>query len=201
MKLYYSPGACSLAPHILLREAGFDFALEKVDLKNKKTASGEDFLRLNPKGYVPALGLDDGSLLTEVAVISQYLADQAPAAHLLPTSGMARYRALEWLNFIATEIHKGFGPLWNPAVPEEAKRLARARLESRLAYVNQALQTSPYLPGPAFSAADAYLFVMLNWCGLQKIDLAAWPALFDYQTRLAARPAVHAALETEGLLQ
>ncbi len=199
MKLYYSPGACSLAPHILLREAGLSFDLERVDLRTKKTAAGEDFLRINPKGYVPALALDNGSVLTEVAVISQYLADQAPAAHLLPASGMARYRALEWLNFIATEIHKGFGPLWNPAMPEEAKNLARARLGERLAFVNVALQGAPYLPGPAFSAPDAYLYVMLNWCGLQKIDLVSWPALADYHARLAARPSVQAALQAEGL--
>ena len=201
MQLYYSPGACSLAPHILLREAGLAFELEKVDLKSKKTASGQDFLRINPRGYVPALKLDDGSVLTEVAVISQYLADLAPAAHLLPASGLARYRTLEWLSFIATEIHKGFGPLWNPAMPEEAKRFARARLEDRFAHVNQALQSAPYLPGPAFSAPDAYLFVMLNWARLQKIDLAPWPALAAYQTRVAMRPSVHAALEAEGLLQ
>ncbi len=201
MKLYYSPGACSLAPHILLREAGLACDLERVDLGTKKTAAGEDFLRINPKGYVPALVLDDGNVLTEVAVISQYLADQAPAAHLLPASGMARYRALEWLNFIATEIHKGVGPLWNPAMPEEAKALARARLGERLAIVNAALQRAPYLPGPAYSAPDAYLYVVLNWCGLLKIDLAPWPALADHHARVGARPAVQAALRAEGLAQ
>lgn len=201
MKLYYSPGACSLTAHILLREAGLAFHLERVDLGTKKTAAGEDFLRINPKGYVPALVLDDGSLLTEVAVICQYLADQAPAAHLLPASGMARYHALEWLNFIATEIHKGFGPLWNPAMPDEAKALARTRLGERLTFVNTALQHTPYLPGPAFSAPDAYLYVVLNWCGLQKIDLAPWPALADYHARLGARPSVQAALRAEGLVQ
>ena len=201
MKLYYAPGACSLAPHILLRETGLDFELEQVDLKNKKTASGADFLRVNAKGYVPALELDDGNVLTEVAVIGQYLADLAPAAHLLPTSGMARYRALEWLNFLATEVHKGFGLLWNPSMPAEVKHLARSRLGDRFSYLSQALQSSPYLPGPAFSAPDAYLFVLLNWCGLQQIDLNAWPVLAEYRTRLAARPSVHAALQAEGLLR
>ncbi|MBI2308765.1 MAG: glutathione transferase GstA [Rhodocyclales bacterium] len=200
MKLYYSPGACSLSPHIALCEAGLAHELIKVDLKTKKTELGDDFYATNPKGYVPALQLDGGEVLTEGPAIIQYLADLVPATGLAPAAGtLARVRLQEWLNFIATELHKGFSPLFrNP--PAEWKETVRAGLAGRLAYLAPMLERQPYLMGDAFSVADAYLFTILNWAKWVKLDLAPWPALGAYLARVAARPGVQKALKTEGLL-
>jgi len=198
MKLYFSPSACSLSPHIVLREAGLPFQLEKVDLRSKQTAAGADFRTVNPKGSVPALELDDGQILTEGPAIVQYLADLAPAKQLAPAAGsIERYRLMEWLNFISTELHKGFSPLFNPAMPQEAKQLTMERLLSRLDYLETRLGADGFLLGPQFTVADAYLFVVLRWGGAFQIDLARWPALQAYFRRVEQRPAVQAALDAE----
>ncbi len=202
MKLYYSPGACSLSPHIVLREAGLSFEVEKVDLRTKKTESGKDFTAINSKGYVPALQLDDGSLLTEGPAIVQYIADKAPQSKLAPAHGtMERYRLQELLNFISTEIHKGFSPLFNPSYPEEVKKTFRENLGKRFDHLNGPLEKGPFLMGEQFTVADAYLFTVLNWCKWVDIDLSKWPVLQAYQGRVAARPHVQAALKAEGLLK
>jgi len=202
MKLYHKPGACSLSPHIVLREAGLAFELERVDLASKKTGSGGDYLGVNPKGYVPALALDDGQLLTEGPAIVQYLADLAPEKHLAPPAGtMARVRLQEWLNFIASELHKGFSPLYNPRAPEEWKGVARELLAKRIALVAERLTGRDYLMGDDFTVADAYLFTVLNWAGFAQVDLSPGPVLGAYQARVAARPAVRAALQAEGLIK
>ncbi len=202
MKLYYKAGACSLSPHIVLREAGLDFELERVDLASKKTGSGGDYFGVNPKGYVPALALDDGQLLTEGPAIVQYLADLVPEKRLAPPAGtMERVRLQEWLNFIATELHKGFSPLYNPRAPEEWKGVARELLAKRIALVAERLAGRDYLMGDAFTVADAYLFTVLNWAAFAKVDLSPWPVLGAYQARVAARPAVRAALLAEGLIK
>lgn len=196
MKLYYSPGACSLSPHIALREAGLKFDAEVVDLRTHKTKSGADFYQINPKGYVPALVLDDGQLLTEGAAIVQYVADQKPRRKLAPKAGtIERARLQEWLNFIATEVHKSFSPLFNPATPEEMKKGALDRLNKRLAYIAERLDGKPWLMGDEFSVADAYLFTMLQWANGLKIDVG--PVLSAYRDRVAARPAVKATLKAE----
>lgn len=201
MKLYYKAGACSLSPHIVLREAGLPFELESVDLGSKKTGSGGDYLERNPKGYVPALLLDDGQLLTEGPVIVQYIADRVPEKRLAPAAGtMERYRLMETLNFIATELHKGFSPLFNPKAPEEWKDMARALLAKRIGIAAQQLEGRDYLMGSSFSVADAYLFTVLGWARHVKVDLAPWPVLQAYLARVAARPAVQAAMAAEGLL-
>jgi len=200
MKLYYYPGACSLAPHIVAREAGIDFTLEKVDLANRTTETGANYLAVNPKGYVPALGLQDNSVLTEASAIIQYLADSQPAADLAPTHGsMERYRLLEWLGFISTEIHKGFGPLWNPATPDAVKAATKERLASRFALLNETLGKQPFLMGDKFTIADAYLFTVVNWTNFHGIDISSFPNLQAFQARIASRPAVQQALEAEGL--
>jgi glutathione S-transferase len=200
MKLYYKPGACSLSPHIVLREAGLDFTIEKVDLASKKTERGDDFLEVNPKGQVPTLQLNDGSILTEGVAIVQYIADQKPDRQLLPEVGtLARYHALEWLNFIATELHKGFTPLFNPRTPDEYKTIARETLDKKFAYINDVLGKQQYLLGARFSVADAYLFTVLGWAKALKFDLVALPNISAYLGRVAARPAVDAALTAEGL--
>lgn len=200
MKLYYKPGACSLSPHIVLREAGLDFTIEKVDLASKKTERGDDFLEVNPKGQVPTLQLNDGSILTEGVAIVQYIADQKPDRQLLPEVGtLARYHALEWLNYIATELHKGFTPLFNPRTPDEYKTIARETLDKKFAYINDVLGKQQYLLGARFSVADAYLFTVLGWAKALKFDLAALPNISAYLGRVAARPAVDAALTAEGL--
>ena len=202
MKLYYKAGACSLSPHIVLREAGLAFELERVDLASKKTGSGGDYFGVNPKGYVPALALDDGQLLTEGPAIVQYLADLVPEKRLAPPAGtMARTRLQEWLNFIATELHKGFSPLYNPRAPEEWKAVARELLAKRIALVAERLAGRDYLMEDAFTVADAYLFTVLNWAAFAKVDLSPWPVLGAYQARVAARPAVRAALLAEGLIK
>jgi glutathione S-transferase len=202
MKLYFSPGACSLSPHIILREAGLKFDTEKVSLSDKKTEKGADYTTVNAKGYVPALQLDSGEVLTEGPAIVQYLADQVPEKKLVPAAGsMERYRAVEWLSFISTELHKSFGPLFKPNVPEETKQAARDLLAKRLGFVAAKLEGSDYLMGNQFTVADAYLFTVLNWAGHVKLDLSPWPVLKAYHQRVAARPAVHAAMVAEGLIK
>jgi glutathione S-transferase len=202
MKLYYKPGACSLSPHIVLSELGLACELELVDLATKKTGSGGDYLGLNPKGYVPALVLDDGQLLTEGPAIVQYLADLVPEKRLAPPAGtMERIRLQEWLNFIATELHKGFNPLFNPRAPEEWKVVVRELLAKRIALVARQLEGRDYLMGAHFTVADAYLFTVLNWAGFAKLDLSPWPVLKAYSARVAARPAVKATLVAEGLVK
>jgi glutathione S-transferase len=202
MKLYFSPGACSLSPHIVLREAGLDFSAERVDLGKKLTASGVDFRTINPKGYVPALQLDDGSVLTEGAVIVQYLADRAPASQLAPAVGtQERYQLMEWLNYIASEVHKSFSPLFNPATSDDGKAAARAAILHRLKFVEQSLQGRDYLMGAQFTVADAYLFTVLGWAGHVQLSLAELPAIQAYIARVAARPAVQQAMRDEGLVK
>lgn len=200
MKLFLKPGACSLSPHIVLEEAGLAYETEVVDLKTKVTASGADYAALNPKGYVPALQLDDGTLLTEGPAIVQYLADLVPEKKLAPANGtLARYQLQSWLTFIGTEIHKNFSPFFNPAATPEMKELARANLQRRLAYTHDQLAGKAYLMGDNFSVADAYLFVVLGWAKFIQLDLSAWPHLTAFLARVGARPAVQAALKAEGL--
>ena len=200
MKLYFAAGACSMAPHIVLREGAYTFDLESVDLAKKQTASGEDYTRINPKGYVPALRLDNGEVLTEVAVILQYLADQKPESGLAPKTGtMERYRLMEWLNFVSSEIHKQFGPLFNPKITPEWKANQLDLLGRRFDYLTERLNGKSYLMGDQFTVVDAYLFTVLNWSALLKVDLGKWPRLKDYITRVAARPAVKEAMNAEGL--
>jgi glutathione S-transferase len=202
MKLYYSPGACSLAPHIALREAGRNFDLERVDLPTHRTAGGRDYLEINPKGYVPALELDGpgSELLTESQVILQYIADLAPDAALIPVAGtFARYHAQEWLAFISTELHKQFSPLFNRKTPEATQQYLRGKIADRLLYIGDVLGTQGYLMGEHFTVCDAYLFVMLQWCGKFGIDLSLWPNVSDYETKLSERPAIIAAMKAEGI--
>ena len=201
MKLYYSPGACSLSPHIVLREAEIDADLEKVDLKNRKTESGADYTAVNPKGQVPALALDNGQTLTEGPAIVQYLADQKPEAGLAPRNGtFERYRLQEWLNFISSELHKNFGALFQPAVPHEYKRIAQDAISKRFDLVDRHFnKDGPFLLGKHFTVADAYLFVMTTWARLVKIDLGPWPNLQAYANGVTLRPKVQQALREEGL--
>jgi glutathione S-transferase len=201
MKLYFSPGACSLSPHIVLSEAGIKADLEQVDLKTKKTKSGADFTAVNPKGQVPTLVLDSGQTLTEGPAIVQYLADQKPQSGLAPQAGtFERYRLQEWLNYITSEVHKSFGALFNSATPEDYKPIVREALASRFAYLDSHLAKSgPYLMGSQFTVADAYLYVMTLWTKFVKIDLNQWPRLKAYSDQVAARPKVHEALKEEGL--
>lgn len=202
MKLYYAPGACSLASHIALQEAGKPFEIDRLNVPTKTTADGNDFMQINPKGYVPTLKLDDGSILTEGAVILQYIADQNPNSGLAPKRGtMERYRLQEWLNFIATEIHKSFGPLFNKTGPEESKSNARNLLTKRLTYVETQLAGKPYLMGDTFTVADAYLFVVLSWSGHAGFDLSPFQKIKEYIDRIAQRPSVRAAMKVEGLIQ
>lgn len=202
MKLYYSPGACSLSPHIVAREAGFPIELVKVDLKAHQTADGRDYYQINPRGYVPALELDDGTLLREGPAIVQYLADQAPNSGLAPAAGtLERVRLQEWLTFIGTEVHKMFGWLFNPKAPEEAKNIVREKIAGRFADIDKHLAGKAYLLGDKFSAADAYLFVTLNWANLFKVDLEPYPNLKAYHQRVRARPKVQEALRAEGLIK
>ena len=202
MKLYYAPGACSLAPHIVAREAGIPLDLEKVDLRARTTASGRAFADINPKGYVPAIEVRDGEVMTEVSALIQYLADQAPQAGLMPAAGTAeRYQVLEWIGFVSTEIHKGFGPLWNPASPEEVKQAAKDKLFQRFAYIDQRLAGQSYLTGERFTVADAYLFTVTNWTNFHGLSLTEYPNLAAFMSRVAARPKVQEALEAEGLLK
>ncbi|MDI3439042.1 glutathione transferase GstA [Erwinia sp. V90_4] len=200
MKLYCKSGACSLSPHIVLRETGLDFTLVNVDLKAKTTEQGEDYLLINPKGQVPALELNDGSVLTEGVAIVQYLADLKSDRQLLaPAGSLTRYHTLEWLNFIATELHKGFSPLFRPTTPEEVKTLAREQLLQKFQYVNNELKEKQWLLGLRFTVADAYLFTVTRWAHAIKLDLSGFSALNEWFERVAARPAVAAALKAEGL--
>jgi glutathione S-transferase len=200
MKLYYSRGACSLSPHIVLREAGLPFELLAVDLKAKTFAGGGDFRAVNPKGYVPVLELDDGRRLTEGPAIVQYLADLAPAAGLAPPNGsFERYRLQEWLNFISTEIHKQFSPLFDPTASDDTKTRQKDKLAGRFDWLQAELGERDYLMETGFTVADAYLFTVLNWSRAMGIDLERWPALKKYTARISGRPAVDAALKAEGL--
>ena len=200
MKLFIKPGACSLSPHIVLEETGLPHELEIVDLQSKKTASGGDFWAINPKGYVPALLLDNGTLLTEGPAIVQYLADQAPSKNLAPANGtLERYVLQSWLNYIGTELHRNFSPFFNPECPAAWRDLTRATLERRFAHVNNELAQRDYLMGSQFSVADAYLFTVMSWAPYVQLDLSGMPHLLAFQARVAARPAVQAALKAEGL--
>ncbi len=200
MKLYYSPGACSLSPHIVAREAGLTLDLVKTDLKTKKTDAGADFTAVNGKGSVPVLQLDNGQILTEGPAIVQYLADQAPASGLAPAAGtMERYRVQEWLNFITSEIHKSFSPLFNPAASADWKEAAKANLAKRFEFVAKSLEGKSYLMGEQFTVADAYLFTVANWGQWVGVDIGQWPNLKAHHARVAARPKVQETLKAEGL--
>lgn len=202
MRLYYSPAACSLAPHIVAREAGIPVTLVKVDIATKVTETGEDLHSINPKGAIPTLVLDDGRVLTEGAVISQYLADSAPGSLLLPPQvSFLRYRALEWLNFIATEVHKGFNPLWREGMPEQVRASAKTALGTKFDLLDRHLSSWKYLVDGTFGVADAYAFTVLSWAPHVGIDLARWPSLVAYLARVSARPHVRAAMQAEGLLR
>jgi glutathione S-transferase len=201
MKLYYSPGACSLAPHIVAREAGLPLDLVKVDLRAHKTETGEDYFTINPRGYVPALEID-GELHTEVAALVQYLADQAPHANLLPPAGSKeRFKVQQWLAFVASELHKTFSPwLFDPAAAESTKQATRSKLGVRFGELDTLLADRPYLTGDTFTVADAYAFTIVNWSNFLKIDIKPYPSLSAFMARVAARPKVREALEAERLV-
>jgi glutathione S-transferase len=200
MKLYFTPGACSLATHIVLREAEFTFDLDQVDLATKKTKSGADFTQLNLKAQVPMLQLDDGQRLTEVPVVLQYIADRKPEADLVPPAGtMERYRVLEWLNFVTSELHKTFSPMVRQNTPEEYKKITKENIAAKFGYLDRHLAGRLYLMGDKFSVADAYCFTVVNWSNFLNIDLTPWANLKAYMGRVAARPKVHEALKAEGL--
>jgi len=202
MKLYYAPGACSLSPHIVSRELGLAVELKKVNTKDKTVEGGGDFWKVNPRGYVPALELDNGQVLTEGPAIVQYLADQKPDSGLAPRNGsFERYRLQEWLNFLTTELHKQFSPLFKPNTPEDYKKIAKENLAARFDWLDKQLAGKDYLMGKQFTVADAYAFVLLNWTKFQSIDLSKWPNLQAFQARVGARPKVQEALQAEGLLK
>jgi glutathione S-transferase len=202
MKLYYATGTCSLSPHIVLLEAGLPYTLEKIDFATKKTSTGIDYFTINSKGAVPALQLDDGEVLTEGPAIVQYLADQKPDTGLAPRAGtFERYRLMEILNYITSEVHKGFSPLFNPKISADWRASAQANLEKRFDWLSGFLKDKTFLMGNAFTVADAYLFTVLSWARPVKIDLERWPALKAYQSRIAPRPAVQRALKESGLLK
>jgi glutathione S-transferase len=202
MKLFYFSGACALSPHIVLIELGLPYTLEKVDFATKKTAGGLDYLTINPKGAVPALQLDDGRVLTEGPAIVQYLADLKPDSGLAPRAGtFERYQLMEILNYITSEVHKGFSPLFNPKISADWKASATANLEKKFDWLSAFLKDKNFLMGSTFTVADAYLFTVLNWTGHLKIDLSRWPVLTAYQARIAQRPKVQQALREEGLLK
>ncbi|HEY4082349.1 MAG TPA: glutathione transferase GstA [Burkholderiaceae bacterium] len=202
MKLYYSPGACSLSPHIALREAGLPFELVLTSTKTHRLQDGSDYYGINSKGYVPLLEFDDGQRLSEGPAIVQYIADKAPASGLAPANGtVERARLQEWLNFITTELHKGFSPLFNAAMPEEAKVIFRAKLMDRFKWVDEQLAGKDFLMGERFSVADGYLFTVANWGGHVGVDLSGFATLAAYRSRIAGRPAVVAAMKAEGLIK
>lgn len=202
MKLYYAPGACSLSPHIVSRELGIPLELKKVNTKDKTIEGGGDYWQVNPRGYVPALVLDNGETLTEGPAIVQYLADQKPEAGLAPKNGtFERYRLQEWLNFLTSEVHKQFSPLFKPNTPEEYKKIAKENLSTRFDWLDKQLAGKDYLMGKQFSVADAYAFVLLNWTKFHNIDLARWPNIAAFHKRVGARPKVQEALQAEGLLK
>jgi len=201
MKLYYSAGACSLAAHIALEEAGLKYEAISAPTKTKLLPDGSNYRQVNPLGYVPYLVLDDGQALRECAIVCQYVADQAPAKKLIPACGsMARYQLQMWMHFIATELHKGFSPLFNPAMPDEAKKISVDRLLDRLKFVDGELAGKTYLMGTDFTVADGYLFTVTNWAKPMAIDLSPYPNLLAWRERVAARPAVQAAMKAEGLI-
>jgi glutathione S-transferase len=202
MKLYYSPGACSMAPHIVANEAGTPIELVKVDIPNKKTEHGDDFWQINPKGYVPALQLDDGSVLTEVGVICQYLADQKPESGLSAKAGtMERYHQMEALNFVSSEVHKQLGAMFNPKMTPEMKEVQMGVIERRLNPLEKSLEGKAYVMGDKFTAVDAYLFNVLNWTNPLKIDIGKWPNIKAYMGRVGVRPKVQETLKAEGLVK
>ena len=202
MKLYYSPGACSLSPHIALLEAGLPYDLVKVDLKAKQLENGDDYLKVNPKGQVPALGLDSGELVTEGPVIVQMIADKAAGKNLAPARDSAeRYKLQEWLNFITTEVHKNFGPMFSPVLADDAKAFFKDRVMGKFKYIDSQLPGRDYLMGKQFTVADGYLFTMLCWADRMKFDLSALPNLLAYKARVGARPMVQEALTKEGLMK
>ncbi len=198
MKLYYDVSACSLSPHIVLRETGLEFELEWVDLKTLTTASGADFRKINPKGYVPVLELDDGQILTEGAPMVQYIADLVPDANLIPPIGsIERYRVAEWLSFTSAELHRGYTPLFNSNLPDDLRSAAVNKLEGRFEYITEHLAAQPYLLGDQFTVADAYCFTILNWAKFVDLDMSAWPTLVAYAERVKARPKVQEAMQAE----
>ena len=200
MKLYFSPGACSLSPHIVLHEAGLPFETVRTDTKTKTLEGGGDYWAVNPLGYVPLLELDDGRRISEGPAIVQYIADLVPEKKLAPPNGTPeRIKVQSWLNFVSSELHKGFSPLFNPTMPEEAKQIFRDRLGSRFAHVEKHLAGNDYLLGKEYSVADAYLFTISNWASRVGVDLAPYPNVLAYRKRVGARPAVQAALKAEGL--
>jgi glutathione S-transferase len=202
MKLYYFPGACSLSPHIVALEAGIPLQLEKTDITTKLTESGEDFGKINPKGYVPTLMLDDGEVLTEGTAIVQYLADLKPESGLAPANGtLPRYRLQEMLGYINSELHKNYSPLFSPDTADQVRQQRKDYLLKRYTLLNDVLAGQPYLLGESFTAADAYLFTITNWAGHVGLDLSRFAALADFQQRVASRPAVQAALVAEGLVE
>jgi glutathione S-transferase len=202
MKLYFLPGACSLCPHILLRETDTPFELEGIDRKTKTTRGGEDYLSVSRTGHVPALRLDDGQVLTEVSAISQYIADRKPEAGLMPPPGtMERYRLLEWLSFISTEIHKQYTPLFKPNMPEDYKPVAKDNIVKAYGIVDKHLAGKQFMVGEKFGIADAYIFVVANWARFQQMDIAQWPNLKALQERVRERPKVQDALKAEGLIK
>jgi glutathione S-transferase len=200
MDLYFSPGACSLASHITLLEAGLPFNLKRADTKTKKLEDGSDYYAINSKGAVPALKLDNGQVLTEGVAIMQFLADQKPDSGLVPKNGtFERYRVQEWLNYVTSEVHKSFSPLWNPTADPAVKEYASANLFKKFDWLDSQLKGKKYLTGDTFTVADAYLFTIVNWTNFLGIDLGKWPALKEYQARVAARPKVQEAMTAEGL--
>jgi glutathione S-transferase len=202
MKLYYSPGACSLSPHIALLEAGLPYDLVKVDLRAKQLENGDDYLKVNPKGQVPALSLDSGELVTEGPIIVQMIADKVAAKNLAPARDSAeRYKLLEWLNYIGTEVHKNFGPMFSPALADDAKTFFKDRVMAKFKYIEGQLAGRDYLMGKQFTVADGYLFTMLTWADRMKFDLSGLPNLVAYKARVAARPTVQEALTKEGLMK
>ena len=201
MKLYYSPGACSLSPHIALLDAGLPYDLVKVDLRAKKLENGDDYLTVNPKGQVPALQLDNGELVTEGPVIVQMIADKAGKGLAPARDSAERYKLLEWLNFITTEVHKNFGPMFSPVLADDAKAFFKDRVMGKFKYLDSQLAGRDYLMGKQFTVADGYLFTMLSWADRMKFDLSAMPNLLAYKARVAARPKVQEALSREGLLK
>ena len=202
MKLYFAPGACSLSPHIVLRETGTQFDLEQVNNQEKKTKSGVDYWTINPKGQVPVLELDNGERLTEGPVIVQYIADRKPEANLIPPCGSAeRYRVQEWLNFTTSELHKSFGPLFRPTTPDAYKTISKENIGKRFDWVDKQLAGKQYVMGDRFTVADAYLYTISRWSSRVEIDLAKWSNLKAYADRVTARPKVREALKAEGLLK
>lgn len=200
MKLFLKPGACSLSPHIILEEAGLTYETDTVDVKKKLTGAGEDYLKINPKGYVPSLQLDNGDVLTEAPAVLQYIADQVPEKKLVPAlNSLDHYRLQAWLTFIGTELHKSYSPFFNRAASDDWKAASLANIERRIEHTNNELEGKTWLMGDNFTIADAYLFVVLRWSGFIKLDLSRWPNVAAYMERVGERPAVKAALAAEGL--